>query len=69
MCGLVGIFSNNSIPVPEDDIIRKMADSIAHRGPDDEGIFKLKSPQKDFTFKPFLLICSYFFSFDYIQLY
>jgi|APSaa5957512535_1039671.scaffolds.fasta_scaffold35694_2 asparagine synthase (glutamine-hydrolysing) len=39
MCGVVGIFSNNSNPVPGDDVIRKMADSIIHRGPDDEGIY------------------------------
>jgi asparagine synthase (glutamine-hydrolysing) len=39
MCGICGQFNfANDEPV-ESDTIRRMADSIAHRGPDDEGYF------------------------------
>lgn len=39
MCGIVGMFSITDVPLPGDDLIRSMADSITHRGPDDEGFF------------------------------
>lgn len=39
MCGLVGIFSLTGRPMPDGAIIRRMADSIAHRGPDAEGFY------------------------------
>lgn len=39
MCGIVGIFSLTGKPMPERSAIRRMADSIAHRGPDDEGFY------------------------------
>ncbi len=38
MCGIVGKINLNSKAVPEKDI-KVMADKIAHRGPDDEGIW------------------------------
>lgn len=38
MCGIVGIFNLNGEPVSQ-VILRKMADSIAHRGPDGEGFY------------------------------
>lgn len=38
MCGIVGIFNLNGEPVTP-AILRKMADSIAHRGPDGEGFY------------------------------
>ena len=39
MCGICGQFNfANDEPV-EPEIIRRMTDSIAHRGPDDEGYF------------------------------
>lgn len=38
MCGICGIFNLNGDPV-EHRHIKAMADSLAHRGPDDEGIF------------------------------
>ncbi len=38
MCGICGIFNLNGDPV-EHRHIKTMADSLAHRGPDDEGIF------------------------------
>lgn len=37
MCGICGIVTA-SRPGPDPDVLRKMADSIIHRGPDDEGI-------------------------------
>ena len=38
MCGICGIIGKNGSTVDTDDI-RKMCNSIYHRGPDDEGIF------------------------------
>ena len=39
MCGICGIFEfDRREPFPE-DLIRKMNQTIVHRGPDDEGIF------------------------------
>ena len=38
MCGFVGILNKNGLNV-RPDILRKMADTIHHRGPDEEGIF------------------------------
>ena len=37
MCGIVGILNFNS--GVDEKLIKKMADSIRHRGPDDEGYF------------------------------
>lgn len=39
MCGLVGYLSNQNIPVAPDVLLSRMADCIAHRGPDDFGIW------------------------------
>ena len=39
MCGICGQFNFASDEPVESDMIRRMADSIAHRGPDDEGYF------------------------------
>lgn len=38
MCGIVGIYSQKNQNVSE-DLLRKMADIIAYRGPDDEGYY------------------------------
>ncbi|MDO8626802.1 MAG: asparagine synthase (glutamine-hydrolyzing) [Candidatus Magasanikbacteria bacterium] len=38
MCGIVGKFNFNGVPVEEREI-RIMAERIAHRGPDDSGVF------------------------------
>lgn len=38
MCGICGIFNVNGEPIPH-RLIKAMADAMAHRGPDDEGIF------------------------------
>jgi asparagine synthase (glutamine-hydrolysing) len=39
MCGIAGIVSADSGERIETSAIRKMCDALAHRGPDDEGIF------------------------------
>src|SRR2546430_1127892 len=39
MCGICGQFNFASTAPVDPEIIRRMADSIAHRGPDDEGYF------------------------------
>lgn len=38
MCGIAGIFNLNGSPVPP-VLLRKMADAMAHRGPDGEGFY------------------------------
>ncbi|GAB1452042.1 asparagine synthase (glutamine-hydrolyzing) [Draconibacterium sp.] len=38
MCGFVGILNKNGLKV-RPEILRKMADTIHHRGPDEEGMF------------------------------
>ncbi|HEY0069897.1 MAG TPA: asparagine synthase (glutamine-hydrolyzing) [Chloroflexia bacterium] len=38
MCGIAGIFNRNGTP-PEMDVLRRMAERIAHRGPDGDGFF------------------------------
>lgn len=38
MCGIAGIYNLNGEPVPS-SLLKSMADSIAHRGPDGEGYF------------------------------
>ena len=38
MCGFVGILNKNGLNV-RPDVLRKMADTIHHRGPDEEGMF------------------------------
>jgi len=47
MCGIAGLV-NYGNSVSTSDAIKKMADVIAHRGPDDEGFF-LSSESKDVT--------------------
>jgi len=38
MCGIAGILNTDGRPVAE-DVLKKMTDVIAHRGPDDEGVY------------------------------
>ncbi len=42
MCGFAGIISAKPISTDQ-SILQRMADSIAHRGPDDEGIYKTET--------------------------
>ena len=39
MCGIAGQYNYARNEAVEPDVIRRMADSIAHRGPDDDGYF------------------------------
>ena len=39
MCGIVGIAANRSLGDAERAAVRRMADAIVHRGPDDDGFF------------------------------
>lgn len=39
MCGLTGIFRYQNREVVPQDLVRRMNDTIIHRGPDDEGVF------------------------------
>ena len=39
MCGITGIVYFDKDRVIEPDVLKKMSDSLFHRGPDDEGIF------------------------------
>lgn len=40
MCGIAGIFSLNGTLPSGKTVIKKMTDSLAHRGPDDEGFYQ-----------------------------
>ena len=42
MCGITGIAYTNGRPV-ERDVLAKMTKTLAHRGPDDEGVFIAES--------------------------
>src|SRR5215210_2684031 len=44
MCGIVGEASASAQPIDE-DLLRRMCDAIAHRGPDDEGYYLNRSAQ------------------------
>lgn len=39
MCGIAGYWTSKVKPGPSDHLVRAMADAIAHRGPDDHGIW------------------------------
>jgi len=39
MCGICGIVNNDPSAVIEPAVIRHMRDTLAHRGPDDEGVY------------------------------
>src|SRR5215210_9164495 len=39
MCGIAGQFNYARHEPVDSDVIRRMTDSIAHRGPDDEGFY------------------------------
>ncbi len=39
MCGICGIYSNNNRFEITKEIISRMSDAIAHRGPDDKGVY------------------------------
>jgi asparagine synthase (glutamine-hydrolysing) len=39
MCGICGIVSTEPMAVVEPAVIRRMRDTLAHRGPDDEGVY------------------------------
>jgi len=39
MCGICGIYNYNLDTPVESDLLKKMADVMSHRGPDDQGIF------------------------------
>src|SRR4051812_3557535 len=44
MCGISGIFRWDGAPVAREQI-KKMSDTLKHRGPDDEGFFVSQDPQ------------------------
>src|SRR5437868_3306701 len=39
MCGICGIVSTDHRVVMNPAVIRRMSDTLAHRGPDDEGVY------------------------------
>ena len=39
MCGIAGFWQSARGPEPADDVLRRMGQAIAHRGPDDTGTF------------------------------
>lgn len=58
MCGFVGIISAKPITIDK-SILQRMISSIAHRGPDDEGVYRTKedaSPSLFFGFRRLALV-------------
>ncbi|MBI3817889.1 MAG: asparagine synthase (glutamine-hydrolyzing) [Planctomycetes bacterium] len=53
MCGLCGIYKFNKAD-PDEDLVVRMRDALAHRGPDDAGIYK--SPGVCFGFRRLSII-------------
>jgi len=57
MCGIIGIYNYNNTPV-DHSLLKKMADELVHRGPDDEGYFinsldkRLESPKWKYSGGP-----------------
>lgn len=39
MCGLTGFWTPERLPQPQDIVVRRMADTLTHRGPDDSGVW------------------------------
>ena len=39
MCGVVGVFDSRGLRPVDESLLRRMNDSIAHRGPDGDGVF------------------------------
>lgn len=39
MCGIAGIFEYNQRQVVAEELVRRMTETIVHRGPDDEGLY------------------------------
>ena len=39
MCGFTGFFSDSTELINRNELIKKMSDTIIHRGPDSEGFF------------------------------
>jgi asparagine synthase (glutamine-hydrolysing) len=39
MCGICGVINDNEAKLVDRDILSKMNNSLAHRGPDEEGYF------------------------------
>jgi asparagine synthase (glutamine-hydrolysing) len=40
MCGIAGIFMRNGEGIPDPCLIRRMTDTLRHRGPDEEGFYQ-----------------------------
>lgn len=57
MCGIAGVFNySRSHPDVTPDILRKMSDVIAHRGPDDEGQYVSPCGRVGFAFRRLSII-------------
>ncbi len=39
MCGITGFLTRSTCPEPLDVVVRRMADTLTHRGPDDSGVW------------------------------
>ena len=39
MCGITGIYNMNGDGIIAKEVVQRMADTLVHRGPDDEGFF------------------------------
>ncbi len=56
MCGISGVFHFQNSQCVEKKILKQMADSIAHRGPDDEGFYVSSDEKLGFGFRRLSII-------------
>lgn len=56
MCGIVGILHNNSSKKISLDLLKRMADTLKHRGPDDEGYYINKTQDFGLGFRRLSII-------------
>lgn len=56
MCGISGVFHFQNNDEVSDDILKKMSDTLVHRGPDDVGIYVSKNKKLGFGFRRLSII-------------
>ena len=56
MCGICGIYSSSKTEMLDEDILKAMANSMPHRGPDDFGIYLNQSERIGFGFRRLSII-------------
>ncbi|MBI4994748.1 asparagine synthase (glutamine-hydrolyzing) [Candidatus Peregrinibacteria bacterium] len=56
MCGIAGIFHFKNNSTVDENLLKRMSDTLAYRGPDDDGIFISKNKKCGFGFRRLAII-------------